>query len=198
MSKRRSQPDRSREPLARRPRPPRRRAGRPSRADEARLLALIGRIDDRGFDWDDVADDVLPIFERARPFGFEVDPPAQAIVPPGVTVGFGVDLGLAFARVSVVHLDELAGRPRRPDRARAAEPAQAGAPRRRLRPRRGTDRRRADDGLPVARRLGVDRRSSCPRRSSGCSGASRPCSSRRRGTCWSGCRPTSTSSSRPG
>ena len=48
----------------------------------------------------------MPIFERARPFSYEVDPPAQAIVPPGVTVGFGVDLGLAFARVSVVHVED--------------------------------------------------------------------------------------------
>ena len=61
-------------------------------------------MDDRGFGWDDVGDDVLPIFERARPIAIEVDPPARAIVPPGVTIGFGVDLGLAFARVSVVHL----------------------------------------------------------------------------------------------
>jgi hypothetical protein len=81
-------------------------AGRPARADEARLLAMVGRLDGRGFDWDDVADDILPIFERARPLGYALDPPAQAIVPPGVTVGFGVDLGLAFGRVSLVHLDD--------------------------------------------------------------------------------------------
>jgi hypothetical protein len=68
-----------------------------------RLLTDIG---DRGFAWDDVADEILPVFERARPFPFEVDPPAVAIVPPGVTVGFGVDLGLAFARVAAAHLDD--------------------------------------------------------------------------------------------
>ncbi len=62
-------------------------------------------MDDHGLAWEDVADDVLPIFERAHPFGYEVEPPAQAVVPPGVTVGFGVDLGLAFARVAKVHLD---------------------------------------------------------------------------------------------
>ena len=73
--------------------------------DEARLLELIGRIDGRGFAWDDVADDIMPIFERAHPFGHEADPPAQAIVPPGVSIGLGVDLGLAFGRVSTVHLD---------------------------------------------------------------------------------------------
>lgn len=77
---------------------------RHSRAEEAALLGLLGRMDRGGFEWDDVSDDVLPIFERARPFAPEIDPPARAIVPPGITVGFGVDLGLAFARVSVVHL----------------------------------------------------------------------------------------------
>jgi hypothetical protein len=77
---------------------------RRSRADEATLLGLLGRMDDRGFDWADVVDDILPIFERARPIGVEVDPPARTVVPPGVTIGFGVDLGLAFARVSVVHV----------------------------------------------------------------------------------------------
>jgi len=72
---------------------------------DARISTLLGRIDDRGLAWDDVADDILPIFERARPFGYEVEPPAHAIVPPGVTVGFGVDLGLAFARVAAAHLE---------------------------------------------------------------------------------------------
>lgn len=67
---------------------------------------MVGRLDGRGFDWDDVADNILPIFERARPLGYPVDPPAHVIVPPGVTVGFGVDLGLAFGRVSLVHLDD--------------------------------------------------------------------------------------------
>jgi hypothetical protein len=59
-----------------------------------------------GFAWDDVADEVLPVFERARPFSYDIEPPAQAVVPPGVTVGFGIDLGLAFARVAAAHLDD--------------------------------------------------------------------------------------------
>jgi hypothetical protein len=75
-------------------------------APDVGLLAALREMGERGFDWDEVADDVLPIFERARPFGVEIDPPARTIVPPGVTIGFGVDLGLAFARVSVVHLAE--------------------------------------------------------------------------------------------
>ena len=56
--------------------------------------------------WNDVAADVLPVFERARPIAYEVEPPARAVVPPGVTVGFGIDLGLAFARVAAIQLDD--------------------------------------------------------------------------------------------
>jgi hypothetical protein len=78
--------------------------GPPSPADEARLLALLGRLDSLDLAWAGVADDVLPVFERARPFSDEVDPWVQAIVPPGVTVGFGVDIGLAFVRVSAIQL----------------------------------------------------------------------------------------------
>jgi hypothetical protein len=78
-----------------------------------RIRTLLSQIDRHGLAWDDVADEILPVFERARPFGYEVEPPAQAVVPPGVTVGFGIDLGLAFARVAAIHLDswpvDLAG-----------------------------------------------------------------------------------------
>lgn len=70
-------------------------------------------MDEHGFAWEDLAEDVLPVFERARPFAYEVGPPAHAIVPPGVTVGFGVDVGPAFVRVGLGHLEawpvDLAG-----------------------------------------------------------------------------------------
>ena len=46
----------------------------------------------------------MPIFERARPFSHEAVPPVHAVVPPGVTVGFGVDVGPAFLRIAVGHL----------------------------------------------------------------------------------------------
>ena len=72
---------------------------------DPRVRTLLGRIDRGGLTWEDVADDVLPVFERARPFTYEVEPPAHAVVPPGVTIGFGVDLGLAFARVGTVQLE---------------------------------------------------------------------------------------------
>jgi hypothetical protein len=83
------------------------RTNRPRRSEgDVRLGALLSWIDDHGLAWEDVAEDVLPIFERARPFGYEVEPPAQAVVPPGITVGFGIDLGLAFARVAAIHLED--------------------------------------------------------------------------------------------
>ena len=83
------------------------RTNRPRRSEgDVRLGGLLSRIDDHGLAWEDVADDVLPIFERARPFGYEVEPPAHAVVPPGITVGFGIDLGPAFARVAAIHLED--------------------------------------------------------------------------------------------
>jgi hypothetical protein len=95
---------------------PKRRTDRTNQARrpvEPRLHALLRQIDDHGFAWEDLADDILPVFERARPFTYDVEPPAHAIVPPGVTVGFGMDLGPAFARVGLRHLEawpvDLAG-----------------------------------------------------------------------------------------
>ncbi|MEA2653993.1 MAG: hypothetical protein QOI37_1220 [Chloroflexota bacterium] len=66
----------------------------------------LGPLAGHSIDWDEVADDILPVFERARPFAYEIEPPAQALVPPGVTVGFGIDLGLAFARVAASQLED--------------------------------------------------------------------------------------------
>ena len=87
----------------------------------------LRRLDAHGFAWEDVACDILPVFERARPSSYPVDPPALTVLPPGVTVGFGVDAGPAFMRVSTTHLGALAGRPRRARRAGARQPA-TGAP----------------------------------------------------------------------
>lgn len=72
--------------------------------DDPRFRGALRRLDAHGFAWGDVASDILPVFERARPFSYPVDPPALTVVPPGVTVGFGVDAGPAFMRVSTTHL----------------------------------------------------------------------------------------------
>jgi hypothetical protein len=71
---------------------------------DPRFLRVLRSVDSNGFTWDAVADDILPVFERARPFSFKVDPPALAALPPGVSVGFGIDAGPAFMRVSTTHL----------------------------------------------------------------------------------------------
>ena len=72
--------------------------------EDPQFKAILRRIDARGFAWEEVSGDILPIFERARPFSYPVDPPALAVLPPGVTVGFGVDAGPAFMRVATTHL----------------------------------------------------------------------------------------------
>src|SRR4051812_26645282 len=71
---------------------------------DPRFLRVLQSVDSNGFTWEAVADDVLPVFERARPFSFKVDPPALTALPPGVSVGFGIDAGPAFMRVSTAHL----------------------------------------------------------------------------------------------
>ncbi|MEA2632214.1 MAG: hypothetical protein QOE66_2433 [Chloroflexota bacterium] len=83
-----------------------RRIQRTNRPQRPRIRTLLQGMDRHGLAWDDVADEILPVFERARPFSYDVEAPAQAVVPPGVTVGFGIDLGLAFARVAAAHLDD--------------------------------------------------------------------------------------------
>jgi len=99
MSKRRGDRERKR---VRGRTPP--RAHSPRLGSDPRLLRALRRVDATGFTWDAVADAILPVFERARPFSFKVDPPALTALPPGVSVGFGVDAGPAFMRVSTAHL----------------------------------------------------------------------------------------------
>jgi hypothetical protein len=71
---------------------------------DPRFRATLRRLDAGGFTWEALADDVLPVFERARPFSYPLDPPALMILPPGVTVGFGLDAGPAFMRIATSHL----------------------------------------------------------------------------------------------
>jgi hypothetical protein len=112
---------------ARKPRP---RGGAAWIQDDPRFRDALRQLDAHGFAWNDVASAILPVFERARPFSDPVDPPALTVLPPGVTVGFGVDAGPAFMRVSTAHLahwpvdlpelatlalDNLAGRAREAD-----------------------------------------------------------------------------------
>jgi hypothetical protein len=51
-------------------------------------------------DWKSVAVHIVPLFERMRPYPAGSPPRVQAIVAPGVTIGFGIDFGPAFITVS--------------------------------------------------------------------------------------------------
>ena len=50
--------------------------------------------------WPDVADRVVPLFERMRPYPAGTPPLARVMLPPGVLAGFGIDIGPAFVSVS--------------------------------------------------------------------------------------------------
>lgn len=51
-------------------------------------------------DWEAIAAGIVPIFERLRPFPFDVGQPLAAVLPPGVSVGIGYDFGPAFMKVT--------------------------------------------------------------------------------------------------
>ena len=51
-------------------------------------------------DWDRMAVGIMPIFERRRPFPFDVGRPLRTILPPGVSVTIAYDLGPALMRVT--------------------------------------------------------------------------------------------------
>jgi hypothetical protein len=56
-------------------------------------------------DWAGMAPGILPIFERRRPFPFDVGRPIRTILPPGVSVSIAYDNGPALIRVT----DRIAG-----------------------------------------------------------------------------------------
>ena len=51
-------------------------------------------------DWERMAAGILPVFERRRPFPFEVGRPLRTLLPPGVSVTVAYDLGPALMRVT--------------------------------------------------------------------------------------------------
>ena len=50
--------------------------------------------------WKEVRERVLPVFPRARPSTLEVPEMLTSVVEPGVTIGYAIDLGRVFARIS--------------------------------------------------------------------------------------------------
>lgn len=55
--------------------------------------------------WAYVGDRIVPLFVRVRPYAPDMPEPLRTVVPPGVTVGFGFDIGPAFANVSAELLE---------------------------------------------------------------------------------------------
>jgi len=68
----------------------------PSPAD---VLAAIQQLPPE-LDWPSIRAHVVPLFERVRPYPPEMPERAQAIVAPGVTIGFGIDFGPGFVAVT--------------------------------------------------------------------------------------------------
>jgi hypothetical protein len=74
-----------------------------TRADDATILAAMNRIDpDRP--WTKAQADVRPMLPRVRPYPFPVEP-VRLMLPPGILVGFGVDIGPALTMVDAGQLE---------------------------------------------------------------------------------------------
>lgn len=74
-----------------------------ARADEATILAAMNRIDPNR-PWAQAQADVLPMLPRVRPYPFPIEP-ARMMLPPGILVGFGVDIGPALTMVDAGQLE---------------------------------------------------------------------------------------------
>lgn len=74
-----------------------------TRADEATILAAMNRLDlDRP--WSKAGADVRPMLPRIRPYPFPVEP-VRTMLPPGILVGFGVDIGPALTMIDSGQLE---------------------------------------------------------------------------------------------
>lgn len=74
-----------------------------TRADEATILAAVNRLDlDRP--WSKAGADVRPMLPRIRPYPFPVEP-VRTMLPPGILVGFGVDIGPALTMIDAGQLE---------------------------------------------------------------------------------------------
>lgn len=63
------------------------------------VLAVLQGLDpDLG--WDAIADDVIPLFQRVRPYPSGFPEPVRTMLPPGISVSFAVDVGPAFTHIT--------------------------------------------------------------------------------------------------
>jgi hypothetical protein len=65
----------------------------------AEVLAVLETVPEE-LTWEKIAREVVPLFQRVRPYHHEMPEQLRVVVPPGLTVGFGVDIGPAFITVS--------------------------------------------------------------------------------------------------
>jgi hypothetical protein len=68
----------------------------PAMADVIRAIERAPQVDD----WPSVSKLVIPVFPRVRALPDGSPEPLRVLLPPGVVVGFGVDIGPAFMAVS--------------------------------------------------------------------------------------------------
>jgi hypothetical protein len=65
----------------------------------------------KDLDWPALADQIVPVFQRVRPYHPSMPEPIRVVVPPGLSVSFGVDIGPAFLSVHAELLERWAVTP---------------------------------------------------------------------------------------
>lgn len=69
-----------------------------TRADDRTLLLALERLD-LGRGWREVRRDIRPMLPRLRPDPPGADEPIRVMLPPGILIGFGLDIGPALVQV---------------------------------------------------------------------------------------------------
>jgi hypothetical protein len=76
-----------------------------TRADDRTIRKALERLD-LDAAWADVRDTILPMLPRLRPHPGGADEPVRVMLPPGILVGFGIDIGPALVQIVPPLLDQ--------------------------------------------------------------------------------------------
>lgn len=70
--------------------------------EQAPLEEVLAALTAHGeeLDWPSSSSNVLPVIPRVRPYPGEMPKPVRTMVPPGILVGFGIDIGPAFMNIN--------------------------------------------------------------------------------------------------